>query len=73
MKPEVEVLVRQAFDDLKGHELMTICKFGAKLAKESSTPYEELKDVEQAAIHVLQIVLVYLEELGVIEDVPVLH
>lgn len=73
MNPIVQDLVIEAFDTLTGNQLMNICKHGSELMGNSSVAYDDLREIDQAAITTLQVVLAYLTELGVIEDVTVLH
>lgn len=71
MNPIVEDLVRESFDTLTGNQLMNICRIAAYLTQEKS--FKDMTDMEKASVTTLHIILSYLTELGVLEDVQVRH
>ena len=71
MNPIVEDLVREAFDTLNGNQLMNVCRIAAYVGQEKS--FEDMTDIEKASMTTLQVILTYLTELGVLEDVQILH
>jgi hypothetical protein len=73
MKTTVPDLVKDMFTYGSASELMTVLREGAELVSTSTVPIEELDITEQAAITTLQVVLTFLTDFGVLEDVQILH
>lgn len=73
MKATVSQLVKDVYSNGSAEELMSIVRVGADLVNNSTTPMEELDVHEQAAITTLQVLLTFLTDFGVLEDVQVLH
>ena len=73
MKATVSQLVKDVYSNGTAEELMSIVMAGADLVNNSTTPMEELGVHEQAAITTLQVLLTFLTDFGVLEDVKVLH
>jgi hypothetical protein len=73
MKATVSQLVKDVYSNGTAEELMSIIREGAELVNKSKVPIEELDIHEQAAITTLQVLLTFLTDFGVLEDVQVLH
>lgn len=73
MKEEVAALVQDAFDRLNGNQLMEICRVAVAISNTQTKPFEEFTVHEQAAVTTLHVLIKYLTELGVLEDVQVRH
>jgi hypothetical protein len=73
MKTTVSQLVKDVYSNGTAEELMSIVRAGADLVNNSTTPMEELDLYEQAAITTLQVLLTFLTDFGVLEDVQVRH
>lgn len=73
MKATVPDLVKDMFTYGSASELMAVLREGAELVSTSTVPIEELDITEQAAITTLQVVLTFLTDFGVLEDVQILH
>ena len=73
MKATVPDLVKDMLTYGSASELMTVLREGAELVSTSTVPIEELDITEQAAITTLQVVLTFLTDFGVLEDVQILH
>jgi hypothetical protein len=73
MKTTVPDLVKDMFTYGSASELMSVLREGAELVSTSTVPIEELDITEQAAITTLQVVLTFLTDFGVLEDVQILH
>lgn len=72
MKEETEKLVVELFKQGSAAQLMSIIGLATKIDRDTIT-FDDLGVEEQAASVVLQIVMQYLTELGVLEDVQVRH
>jgi hypothetical protein len=70
MKEETENLVVELFKQGSAAQLMSIIGLATKI-KTDTIPFDDLGVEEQAASVVLQVVMQYLTELGVLEDVQV--
>jgi hypothetical protein len=73
MKEEVRELVQDAFNNLSGNQLMGICRIAVAISNTQTKPFEELTVHEQAAVTTLHVLVKYLTEIGVLEDVQVHH
>jgi hypothetical protein len=73
MKATVPDLVKDLFANGSAEELISILKVGAEIIRNSTVPLEELDIHEQAAVTTLQVVLTFLTDFGVLEDVQILH
>lgn len=70
MKEETENLVVELFKQGSAAQLMSVIGLATKI-KTDTIPFDDLGVEEQAASVVLQVVMQYLTELGVLEDVQV--
>jgi hypothetical protein len=73
MKATVSQLVKDVYSNGTAEELMSIIRAGADLVNNSTIPMDELDFHEQAAITTLQVLLTFLTDFGVLEDVQVRH
>jgi hypothetical protein len=73
MKEESIQIVKDNFEKLNGTQLMGVLR-AAKILRDSSTvPFSELEASQQASLTTLVIVAQYLTDLGVLENVQILH
>lgn len=73
LEEDTKDLVAGIFKHGSAGDLMNVCKAGAQLVQNSTVPFEELDKLDQVSITTLQVVLTFLTEFGVLEDVQILH